>query len=131
MDVHKGRKRQKAGGEIGVKDAAGDPRPGNEESNSSRDQSQEVSRKLPVGIASSARFARLVVACDPQILCGMQHRQNAATVAGLRHLVPTEEFDHRGQQEPQELRDRQRQRREDRPQAAAPRQGNQRPSTCA
>ena len=59
----------------------------------------------------------------------MQHGQNAAAITGLRDLVPAEKFDHRGQQEPQELRDGQRQRREDRSQAAAPRHGNQRPAT--
>src|SRR5436853_638100 len=82
-------------------------------------------------MASLVRFAPLVIAGDPQILCGMKQGQNTAAVARLWHLVSAEKFYHRGQQEPQELCDGQRQRREDRPHTAAPRHGHQCQATGA
>jgi hypothetical protein len=42
MNIHQRGKRQEARGEIRMKDAACDPRPGNEQGDSSRDQRQQI-----------------------------------------------------------------------------------------
>ena len=110
MDVHDGGENQKARGEVEMKDATDDPRAGNKERDAAGDQREEVARHSPARLAGSARFALLVVAGDPYVLRGMQDRQDSAAVARLRDLISRVQFQERGHNEPDELRERQRQR---------------------
>src|SRR5277367_5898215 len=64
-----------------------------------------------MGIAGRACFFFLVIARDPQILSGVQDGQQATAVTRLRNFAAADEFDHRGQEEPQKLRDGQREDR--------------------
>ena len=101
-------KRQKAGAKIGVKHAADNPWTRDKQRDSTGHQYQQISRITPRRISRRAGFLTLVITGDPEILRRMQHRQNAAGIARLRHFFPARQLDDRRQQEPQELRGHQR-----------------------
>src|SRR5271170_4595224 len=103
MKIHERGEGKKAGGKIGMKQPAGKPRPGNKKSDAAGDEGQKVAREAPGNLPGGARFFFLVVTGDPQILCGMQHRQNTAGIARLRHPSSAQQFDNGGKQKPEKL----------------------------
>src|ERR1700732_291954 len=112
VNVHDGHENQKTGGEIVMEDVADEPGAGNEQRDASSQERDEIYRHAPVGVAAGARFATLVIACDPYILRGVQDGENSAAVARLRNLIGRRTFKKRGQNEPEKLCDRQSDRRE-------------------
>ena len=112
MDIHERHENQEAGGEIVVKQIADEPGARNEQRDAAGDERGEICRHVPILLAGGARFASLVVAGDPNVLRRMQHRENSAAVARLRHLRGGVQFEQRGQHEPQKLRERQGERRQ-------------------
>jgi hypothetical protein len=113
MKIHHRCKREETRYEIGMKYAADDPWPRNEQRNASGDQRHYVSRNFPIRLFGSAGFSFLVVTGDPQILRGMQYCQQAAAVPRLRNFLAASEFNRYRKEKPEKLRDRQRERRND------------------
>src|SRR5271154_5132659 len=87
VDVYHRRKDQKARGEIEVKNSAHDPRTRNEQCDTARGQYQKIASHSPGAPGSGARFAALIVACNPDVLGRMQDSQNSAAIARLRNPV--------------------------------------------
>src|SRR5580698_4784143 len=97
MNIDERGEREEARGKVGVKHAADDPRSGNEQRDAAGNQRHKIASERPVGLAGRAGFFFLVVAGDPQVLRGMQNREQAAAVSRLRNFAAADQLDYRWQ----------------------------------
>src|SRR6516162_6919910 len=100
MQIHQRGEDEEAGGEVVVKQLAGQPRSGDEQRDASCDKDAEVGEWPPIRPLLSVGFTASVVAGDPEILCGVHHGQYARTEAALRNAKAFAQRQSGGEQEP-------------------------------